>query len=297
MTFDTSNSKLQLINHPFFNSRNIQLYVKRDDLIHSEVSGNKWRKLKYNIQQSASLKKECILTFGGAYSNHLIATASACNQLNLMSVGIVRGEELNPFSNAVLERCHQLGMQLHFVPRSEYDLRAEKEYWEELTLKFPSSFIIPEGGANYFGMIGCQEIWKEIDVEINHVFVSQGTSTTSCGLILGARNSSIHVLPALKGYDSRSEMNILLSKAAIESELIDELLNAVIIHNEYHFGGYAKSTKELEDFIIQVKEEMDLPLDNVYTSKAFFGMMQEIKKGGYENETVLFVHTGGYYKS
>lgn len=297
MTFDTRKSEFQQIDHSFFKERNIECYIKRDDLIHSEVSGNKWRKLKYNIQQAATLKKECILTFGGAYSNHLIATASACKKLNIKSIGVVRGEELTHLSNPVLERCHELGMQLNFVTRSEYDLRAEKEYWEELTLKFPSSYIIPEGGANYFGMIGCQEIWKEISTEIDHLFVAQGTSTTSCGLLLGAKKAQIHVVPTLKGYQSIDEMRRLLTYATIESDLIDELLDSVVIHDEYHFGGYAKSTVELENFIIQIKNEMNIPLDLVYTAKAFYAMMEEIKKGGYENQTVLFLHTGGYHSN
>ncbi len=297
MSFATSNSILQRIEHPVFNEKSINLYVKRDDLIHSEVSGNKWRKLKYNIEQFKTSKKEHILTFGGAYSNHLLATASACNQLNISAIGIVRGEELNALSNPVLERCNELGMQFQFISRMEYGMRYDKEYLEEISIENPNSYIIPEGGANYLGAIGCQEIMDEVNVPMDHVFVAQGTSTTSCGLLLSNKTKSLHVVPALKGYQSLEEMKQLLGKTGIESELIIDLLKKVTVHDEVHFGGYAKVTDELTNFIKMVQKEMNLPLDKVYTGKAFYALMNSVESGVLDNQTVLFIHTGGLYSS
>jgi 1-aminocyclopropane-1-carboxylate deaminase len=295
MAFDTSLSIIQKIDHPELLDRNCQLYIKRDDLIHADVSGNKWRKLKYNIAQFRISKKEHLLTFGGAFSNHLLATASACHQHGIQSIGVVRGEELTAYSNPVLQRCSKLGMKLHFVSREEYGMRYDKEYLEELSIEFPNSFIIPEGGANYFGMIGCQEILNEINVEIDHVFVAQGTSTTSCGILLNNQLKHLHVVPALKGYHSLEEMSALYAKSGFEKELIDQLLEKVIVHDDSHFGGYAKSSTELEEFIAKCNTEMNLPLDKVYTGKAFFALLAAVNRGELDNQKVLFVHTGGLY--
>lgn len=292
MIFDTEKSIIQEIIDEQLKNRDIKLFVKRDDLIHSEVSGNKWRKLKYIIEHFRQSRNENILTFGGAYSNHLLATASACNLLKIPAIGIVRGEELNPDSNDLLKRCNESGMKLHFVSREEYALRGMKEYHEELILRFPNSYIIPEGGANYYGMIGCQELVSELP-ECNHIFVAQGTGTTSCGILLGINQQQLHVLPAIKNFDSKGEMRSLYRKSGFDDETIDELFEKLIVHNDYHFGGYAKQTPELTGFIDFCNNTYQLPLDKVYTSKAFYGMMQELQKEGYNNSTIVFIHTGG----
>ena len=295
MSFITSNSILQQIHHALLDEHGVELFIKRDDLIHTEVSGNKWRKLKYNFEQFRRSKKEYILTFGGAFSNHLLATASACYQNGIASIGIVRGEELNVDANHILKRCADLGMRLEFISRMEYGMRGDKEYLEELSLEFPNSFIIPEGGANYLGMIGCQEIMSEIEGDFDEVFVAQGTSTTSCGLLLSNKTKSLHVVPALKGYQSISEMTQLLSRTGVERELIDDLLLKVTVHDNAHFGGYAKADEQLLRFIKKINDEMNLPLDKVYTGKAFFALMNELESGRLDGKKIVFVHTGGLY--
>lgn len=295
MTFDTRKSILQEITDERLAKRGIQLFVKRDDLIHSEVSGNKWRKLKYIVQHFQQSKNERILTFGGAYSNHLLATASACQQLGIPSIGIVRGEELNSSSNIILSKCKELGMELHFVSREEYALRNMKEYHEELIVQFPNSYIVPEGGACYYGMIGCQEIVRELP-PFHHLFVAQGTGTTACGLLLGLHSEKLHVVPSIKNFDSKNEMGLLYRKAGFDDETIEELFENLIVHNQYHFGGYAKQTTELTDFIAVCKENLQLPLDNVYTSKAFFGLMNEMEDTSYNGSTIVFLHTGGVFE-
>ena len=293
--FDVSKSQLQKVAVPSFEDRNLQLYIKRDDLIHLEVSGNKWRKLKFNIHQFQFLKKDKIVTFGGAYSNHLLATASACNLAKIDCIGIVRGEELTENSNAHLKRCSELGMKLKFISREEYGLRNEKQYQEELALELENAYIIPEGGANYYGAIGCQEIVSELKIPFDHLFLAQGTTTTSCGLAMAIGDKELHVIPALKGFDSIGEMAMILKKTGMTEEVIEEYLSNVVVHPDYHFGGYGKTSEELKDFVSEVFRKYGVPLDEVYTGKAFYGMMSELEDSKYDNSTVIFLHTGGVF--
>jgi 1-aminocyclopropane-1-carboxylate deaminase len=292
--FNTSLSTLQEINIPRFTARGIKLYVKRDDLIHNEVSGNKWRKLKYNLLQVQHGNYAGVFTFGGAYSNHLLATASAANRANIKSIGLVRGEELTENSNNTLKRCAELGMQLIFISREEYALRNDKQYIDELKSEHTNFYFVPEGGGNYLGIVGCQEIWKEIDQKIDEVFVAQGTTATSCGVLLGKpTNCKLHVIPVLKGFDAYEEMLNKLKWFLFQEDLAKELLEEVIFHHHYHFGGYGKYTPELLTFIQEIYHAYKIPLDPIYTAKAFYGMLQELEAKTYHNKDILFIHTGG----
>ncbi|PHR30726.1 MAG: 1-aminocyclopropane-1-carboxylate deaminase [Fluviicola sp.] len=291
---DLKRSILQEIKTKSFDGRGISLYIKRDDLIDPEISGNKWRKLKYNIALCESKMKEGILTFGGAYSNHLVATAAACKKASLKSIGFVRGEELNPESNSTLRRCKDLGMELLFIPREEYAMRNDKAYHETVGADYPSMQLVPEGGANYYGMIGCQEILSEIDKPMDHIFVAQGTTTTSCGVLFGSNDKQqIHVVPALKGFDSLAEMNTLFLKTGIDKETIEDLMERVVVHGDAHFGGYAKHTPELIEFIRAFYNEHEIQLDPIYTGKAMFELMRQLESSEFNNSSVLFIHTGG----
>ena len=292
--FNTQKSTLQAIEIPELVQRGIKLYVKRDDLIHDEVSGNKWRKLKYNIEQVYQGKFEGVFTFGGAFSNHLVATASACNQLGLKSIGFVRGNELTINSNDTLKRCYELGMELRFLSREEYALRNDKQYIHEIQSENLGFYPIPEGGSNYLGVIGCQEIVKEIEIEIDHLFIAQGTTTTSCGVLMGKNShTQLHVIPVLKGFHSKETMVDILKYALLDEDYANELVDDVIVHSEYHFGGYGKYTDELIHFIKDIYSGYQLPLDFVYTGKAFYGMLEELRSDNYDNQTVVFIHTGG----
>jgi len=292
--FDTSLSIIQEIVIPSFKDRGIKLYVKRDDLIHEEVSGNKWRKLKYNLLQVEKGNYSGVFTFGGAYSNHLLATASAANRANVKSIGFVRGEELNANSNHTLKRCFELGMQLIFISREEYSLRNDKQYIDELKSEHTNFYFIPEGGSNHLGMVGCQEIWKEINQSIDEVFVAQGTTTTSCGLLLGKpTNCRLHVIPVLKGFDAYKEMLAKLNWFLFQEKVATELLEDVLIHPNFHFDGYGKFNPELLNFIQQIYQNYNIPLDPIYTAKAFYGMLEELTKSNYDNKRILFIHTGG----
>ena len=294
LLYSTEKSVLQFVDAEYFRERNIRLFVKRDDLIDTEVSGNKWRKLKFNIEQAKVLKKEGILTFGGAFSNHLIATASACNKSGIKATGIVRGEELTENSNETLRRCSELGMKLKFVSREEYKLRNDKRYQNDLSYEFENHYIVPEGGANFYGMVGCQEIISEIDVVYDSIFIAQGTTTTSCGILLSlAENAKLHLVPILKGFDSYNEMRELLNYSIFDSELTEELLSKTIVHSNYHFGGYANYTTELIQFIQKFSNTYKIPLDQVYTGKVMYALFTEMEKGNLDNQTIVFIHTGG----
>lgn len=291
--FNTNRSLLERLNLPQLNKHNVKLFVKRDDLIDPEVSGNKWRKLKFSLLQMEELGKNGILTFGGAYSNHLVATASAANKAGVRSVGIVRGNELKPDSNDTLKRCAELGMELVFVSREEYAGKNDPDYLATLKTVHNDLYLVPEGGSNYYGMIGCQEIVREIDEEFDVVFVAQGTTTTSCGILSALQDQSLYAVPVLKGFDSKSEMRALFSKAGFDPDYQKELFEKCKILDDFHFGGYGKYTQELLEFIRVIFKETGLKLDPVYTGKAFFALVDMVQRGELDGKTVVFIHTGG----
>lgn len=291
---DIKRSILQEITTEQWSKRNLKVYVKRDDLIHEEISGNKWRKLMYNVELAKNNKNDTLITFGGAFSNHLVATACACKVLGLKSVGIVRGEELSATSNDTLKRCAEYGMKLEFVSRELYNLRYDKDWWRELQLDYPNAMVIPEGGANFYGMVGCQEIWKELPNDIDRIFVAQGTTTTSCGILIGApEETKVHVVPVLKGFDSKQEMTNLFQNFFLDEETTHELFEKLIIEPDYHFGGYGKYTSELLAYITEKFAQFNLKLDPIYTAKSFFAMEKTIEKLDLKNEKIVFLHTGG----
>ena len=297
MLFDTSKSILQELEHELFDEKNCRVFVKRDDLIDSEVSGNKWRKLKYHLEQAIFLKKYGIVTVGGAFSNHLLAVASACNKAGIRSIGVVRGEELTVDSNPNLKRCAELGMELEFISRLDYADRNEDWFKEDLLEKHRNFLFIPEGGSGYHGLIGCQELVKELPETVTDIFVAQGTTTTSCGILLGiSEEVALHVVPVLKGFDSLSEMKPILYPFCLDSDLIDEYLQKVQVHDSFHEGGYGKSSPELEQFIRLCRTEFNLPLDFVYTAKAFRALMHWVLNSpdAYDSE-IVFIHTGGLH--
>jgi 1-aminocyclopropane-1-carboxylate deaminase len=294
MPFDVSHSILQHTKLFLVNNVAANLFIKRDDLIHPLVSGNKWRKLIYSLKHAENARFDGVLTFGGAYSNHLLATAAACNELNLSSIGIVRGEELTEASNSLLERCAELGMILVFVTREEYQMRDDKVYWEELSIEYPNHYIIPEGGANYYGIIGCQEIVDDQVAAFDHVFVAQGTTTTSVGLALALPlTTTLHVVPVLKGFDSIGSMRQLLQRSAFDQELIEDVLSRVVVHEEAHFGGYGKYTDELLTFMESFFRETGVPVDPIYTGKVVYAIREWMMKESMQDEKVIFIHTGG----
>jgi 1-aminocyclopropane-1-carboxylate deaminase len=274
---------------PILTKHNIRLVVKREDLNHPHVSGNKWWKLKNNLQFVLEQKIQTILTFGGAYSNHLYSTAAACNELGIKSIGVVRGEKITPL-NPTLSFCADNNMHLAFVSRSEYDRKTESSFIENLHDQFGSFHIIPEGGSNDLGFSGCVELSKQINtLDFTHVVLAVGTGCTMAGLVAGLPDKEIVGVSVLKNGDFlRDEISSYLSGSYTSKHPKINLLTS------YHHGGYAKVTPELQKFISDMENHHDLPLDPVYTGKALYALFQEVAKGNFDNgSAILFLHTGG----
>jgi 1-aminocyclopropane-1-carboxylate deaminase len=263
---------------------NIRLTVKREDLLHPHISGNKLRKLKYNLLQAQKEHKETLLTFGGAYSNHIAATAAAGSEYGLNTIGIIRGEELavKNGSNPTLTFAQECGMKLEFVSREEYNRKTHQDFIDNLKADYGDFYVVPEGGTNSLAVKGCEEILDKEDVEFTHIACAVGTGGTVSGLINSA-------LPHQK----------VLGFPALKADLSDDIRKFAQQENwqlvtDYHFGGYGKVTTELIMFINEFNEKTGIPLDPVYTGKMVFGVMDMISRGSFpENANILAIHTGG----
>lgn len=292
-------SFISKIQFPLLEEKGIELYLKRDDLIHEVVSGNKWRKLKYNLEFAQKNDVKTILTFGGAYSNHIIATAFACKEIGLKSIGIIRGEEIElqlqqqKTVNHTLKYAHELGMQLHFVSREEYKNKEEKEFIEELRKKFGEFYLIEEGGANHLGIEGCKEILQEEKEVYDYITCAAGTGTTLTGLLISLKeNEKLLGFPALKGGE--------FLKDVIEKNISEyyptekNKTSSLELICNYHFGGYAKMNDELKNFVSDFFKQTQIQLDLIYNGKMMFGLFDLIQKDYFPKYSrILAIHTGG----
>ncbi|MCB0463076.1 MAG: pyridoxal-phosphate dependent enzyme [Flavobacteriaceae bacterium] len=277
------NTVNQLVEMP--NNFGVELYLKREDKIHPFISGNKYRKLKYNIIEAKNQKQNTLLTFGGAYSNHIAAVASAGKEFGFKTIGVIRGEELEQkFSNnPTLLFAKQCDMQFKFVSREVYRDKTSSEFLNALKNEFGEFFLIPEGGTNKLAIKGCEEILTEEDETFDFICCAVGTGGTIAGLINASKShQKILGFPALKGDFLQKEIGKFTAK--LNWELI----------TDYHFSGYAKINSELVEFINRFKQEYNIPLDPIYTGKMMFGIFDLIKKGYFEKGTkILAIHTGG----
>lgn len=276
------------------NTTQVKLFVKRDDLIHPLISGNKLRKLKYNLMHALSANCYGIITYGGAYSNHLLATASAGNILGIPVIGNVRGEELNVHSNAVLAQCHSLGMDIRFLSRNTFT--EEKHQTGLVEFEGKTYLVIPEGGANLQGIQGCTEIVSELDQEFDYYIVAQGTCTTSLGLLLSIPDSAkLIVVPVLKGFDVLKEMRKLLN----HDSSFEKHVSKLIIWDSYHHGGYGKTSEALDSFISEFHSMNSFEIEPVYTGKVFYALNHELSRIEslqlFTEKKVLVLHTGGIH--
>ncbi len=264
----------------------LTIAIKREDLIHPFVSGNKYRKLKYNLLQAKSEQKESILTFGGAYSNHIAAVAFAGKENNFKTIGIIRGEELEIKieDNPTLKFAQENGMQFEFISREEYKYKAEFSYLEKLKSKYGDFYLIPEGGTNDLAVKGCEEILTDDDSKYDFICTCVGTAGTIAGIINSAQpHQKIIGFSALKGVVFDKEIH----------KFAPNKKNWEIITN-YHFGGYGKNTTELIAFINDFYHKYKIPLDPIYTGKLLFGVIDLISKNYFpENSKILVIHTGG----
>lgn len=294
-----SHSKLERFYLPLANNNALKLFVKRDDLIDPFISGNKLRKLEGNLMAAKDAGAAQIITFGGAYSNHLLASASAANALDIPIIGKVRGEELNENSNPMLLKCHQLGMELNFINRSNFK---ESKYQSGLSIdQDKPTWFIPEGGANPEGILGCTNIYTEAVAQNNNqhfdaVFLAQGTTTTSLGILASIPpTTQLFVVPVLKGFHSLHEMQALAEKAK-QNPLTAQLhfpFEQVKVLDQHHHGGYAQTTPQLMDFIKLFNDSQQFPIEPTYTGKVLYALAEQLAVFPSNIQTVLFVHTGG----
>jgi 1-aminocyclopropane-1-carboxylate deaminase len=268
----------------------LKVFIKRDDLIHPEISGNKWWKLKYNLQKAREDGHDTVLTFGGAFSNHIAATAAAGKLFNFKTIGIIRGEE-NSKENSTLSGALKNGMRLEFVSREEYKRKEDPEFLKMLEKRFGTFYMIPEGGRNALGVKGCMEILNNVNVLYDFVCCACGTGTTLAGIML-SKKKNVQALgfSALKGGDFlRDDVLDLMNNVSSQIEV-----QTPEIITDYHFGGYGKVKPELLKFAAEFEERTTIPLDLVYTGKMFFGIFDLIKKGFFPpSSSILVIHSGG----
>jgi 1-aminocyclopropane-1-carboxylate deaminase len=272
------------------NKIELRLFIKREDLNHPFVSGNKWWKLKYNLEEATRFGHDTLLTFGGAYSNHIFATAAAGRELRLKTIGIIRGEETLPL-NHTLAFAESCGMKLHYISREAYRKKTETDFIEQLHHQFGDFYLIPEGGTNELAIKGCAEFAVQLSQEIDfdYLCLPVGTGGTMAGLIQGLDSSK-----KIIGFSSLKGGEFLVEE--IKKMISPERYNW-IINTDYHFGSYGKVTSELKVFIEKMKIQHQLPLDVVYTSKMVFGILDLISKNYFkEGSTILLLHTGGLQK-
>jgi 1-aminocyclopropane-1-carboxylate deaminase len=268
----------------------IRLLVKREDLNHSFISGNKWWKLKYNLDEAVLQKNDTLLTFGGAFSNHVYATAAAAKEVGLKCIGVIRGEETLPL-NPTLSFAKRQGMKLHFVSRQEYKRKGADGFIEQLGTQFGNFYLIPEGGTNELAVKGCAELGGKLfkEISFDYLYLPVGTGGTMAGIISGMKGQKQIVgISVLKtGEFLKTEIENLQKTRSTQYENWRLLTS-------YHHGGYAKVTAELTDFIDEIWRDHHLPLDHVYTAKLFWALKEEINRGSFERgSTVLALHTGG----
>lgn len=264
---------------------NDSIFLKPEYLNHILISGNKLRKLKYNLLRAKERKVKTLLTFGGAYSNHIFSVAAAGKEFGFKTIGIIRGEELEDKinDNNTLKFARASGMYLKFISRSDYKLKNLPEFIEHLKKEFGDFYLIPEGGTNDLAIRGCEEILTNEDDMFDVICCSVGTGGTISGLINSSKShQKIIGFPALKGDFLTKEISTFVKKD-----------NWELITN-YHFGGYAKINEELISFINVFKQQYNIPLDPVYTGKMMFGIFDLMKKGYFKkNAKILAIHTGG----
>jgi 1-aminocyclopropane-1-carboxylate deaminase/D-cysteine desulfhydrase-like pyridoxal-dependent ACC family enzyme len=265
------------------------LHIKREDLTDPYIGGNKWRKLRYNLLQARQQHAHTLLTFGGAWSNHIHATAAAGKRFGFKTIGIIRGEahrKLNP----TLQFAHDCGMQLDYVDRQTYRNKDSKPFIDELHQRYGDFYLLPEGGSNQLALKGCAGIVADINLPFDMITTACGTGATLAGLIT-----------ALKPDQYATGFAVLKGASFLDNDVAAMLVASGHrpahnwhIEKNYHFGGYAKTSPQLYAFIRQFKTDFDIALDAVYTGKMFYGLFDLISNGTFDKGTrIIAVHTGG----
>lgn len=281
-------SPIEELKDDWFKQKNIKVLVKRDDMIHPWLSGNKYRKLKYNLEQAKEANKSTIITFGGAFSNHLYAVAGACDIYGFKSIGIIRGEIDS--DNPTIQFCLDKNMKLIPVSRHEYKKKEQSIVVQDILKEYSNYYLVPEGGSNPLSLLGTAELVDEMYTQLgcipDYLVLPTATGGTAAGLLSAeGLQSKVLAFSVLKSGEVR---NSILSLANNRNE---ELLTVV---SEYHFGGYAKKNQILLDFIIAFEKKYNIPIDHVYNAKSLYGLFDMIAIGDIpDNSCVCYIHTGG----
>ncbi len=286
LTFALKPAPLIKVIDPLLDKKRISLYIKREDLIHPFIFGNKWYKLKYNLIEAGKLNKKTLLTFGGAYSNHIYATAAAGKIFGFKTIGIIRGEEHLPL-NPVLEFAKSNGMLINYVKRSVYRKKNEQEFIDLLYKTYGDFYLLPEGGTNQLAVKGCSEIHNSINLHYDYICTACGTGGTIAGLISGAKKEfKVLGFSVLKGGDFLNDVVKDLITATGNNSVNWE------IFSDYHFGGYAKSTAQLKSFLSDFETTNNFKPDSIYFGKMLFGIYDLIIKGYFnENKTIIALNS------
>jgi 1-aminocyclopropane-1-carboxylate deaminase len=278
-------SPVHQIHDKLFDEQGLKVFIKRDDLIHPIISGNKWRKLKYSLKEARAQSKTHLVTFGGAYSNHLLATSAAAAKFGFKSTGFVRGEEVN---NDTLFLCRLHGMNLIFTNRQSY--RDKSALFDGYFAKDDEAFFIDEGGSSALGAKGCSELLAELSEPYDHIICACGTGTTAAGIINGINvhklPAQFHGVPVLKnGEFLRKDIDAFLKE-----------LSSYHLHTDYHFGGYGKVNDELVQFVKRFVAATGILIDPIYTGKMLYALYDLASKNCFPpGSRILAIHTGGIW--
>lgn len=276
---------LQEINDELFNQKNIKLFIKRDDLIDNFISGNKYFKLKYNLIEAAENNFNTLLSFGGAYSNHIYSLAYAGKKFGFKTIGVIRGEQHSPL-NPTLQFAKECGMEFYYLSRSDYRKKYSDEIISRLHKNFGDFYLIPEGGSNNLAVKGCSEIPQRIDIDYHYLFCACGTGGTLAGIIKGADIKS-----RIIGTAVLKNASFLLDD--VKKLIASERFNWELLLN-YHFGGYAKFNSELVNFIKTFETKFNIQLEPIYTGKLIYAIYDMAKKNYFESGSVIVAyHSGG----
>ncbi len=286
-------SPITQLDEPLLADKNIQLFIKRDELIHPVIQGNKWRKLKYNLLAAAEQSANTILSFGGAYSNHLHALAAAGRLFNFNTIGIIRGERpatLNPS----LQDMQAWGMQLEFISRADFRKQTSTEFIQQLKQEYGAFYLIPEGGNNAAGRQGCSELLDELDQPYDVICCEVGSGTQFSALVSG------HATSSQAAHNTHYLGFVVMKNPALLQQLKDYFQQQQVtysnwsLNHDYHFGGFARADDTLHAFIRQFKQQQAIQLEPVYSGKMLYGIYQLIEQDYFKpGSRILAIHGGG----
>jgi len=281
-------SPVTQIHSPLLNQHKVQLFIKRDELIHPDIQGNKWRKLKYNLAAARANNQHTLLSFGGAYSNHLHALAAAGKYFNFKTIGIIRGESHTPPNPSIADMLNW-GMHLKYVSRAEYKNKTSQVFIKKLKQEFKHFYLIPEGANNADGIKGCAELLTELDEDYDYICSEIGSGTMFSSLIKNNKKPQTKFLGFAVMKNPQLETDIKNQLSHSEDHKTDWKIN-----HQYHFGGFAKTTAELNAFIIDFKKTHHIQLEPVYSGKMLYGIFDLINKGYFkQGSKILAIHGGG----